>query len=131
MQTPDRHELDAILRLDFNAFVERVFFELKGSTPYLDNFHIAVICSDLIALQRGDFRRLAIALPPRSLKTIIVSVAYVAWLLGQDPSLSIICASYGQQLSDDPARACRQPRPTCRLARTPWRTRVRPACKFV
>ena len=67
---PDRH--------DFIAFVERVLFEIKGAIPYLDNFHIAVICSQIMALERGDFRRLGSALPPRSLKTIIVSVAFVA-----------------------------------------------------
>lgn len=124
MQMPDREEFDALLRLDFNAFVERVFFELKGSTPYLDNFHIAVICSELMALERGDFRRLAIALPPRSLKTIIVSVAYPAWLLGHNPSLSIVCASYGQQLSDDPARMCRQ------VMMSDWYKRLFPGTRF-
>ena len=53
-------------------------------------------------------RRLAIALPPRSLKSIIVSVAYPAWLLGKNPAAKIICASYGQQLADNLARDCRQ-----------------------
>ena len=38
---PDRTEFDAIARLDFNTFVERVFVELNGSEPYLDNFHIS------------------------------------------------------------------------------------------
>ena len=125
MQMPDRHEFDAILRLDLNAFVERTFFEIKVSMPYCDNFHVTVICSDLMALERGDFRRLAVALPPRSLKSIIVSVAFVAWLLGHDPSLSIVCASYGQQLSDDPARLCRQ------VMMSDWYKRLFPATRFV
>ena len=125
MQIPDRHEFEAILRIDFVAFVERVFFEIKGAVPYSDNFHVPVICSNLMALERGDFRRLGIALPPRSLKTIIVSVAYVAWLLGRDPSLSIVCASYGQQLSDDPARLCRQ------VMMSDWYKRLFPGTRFV
>lgn len=29
--TAERHEFEAILRLEFNAFVEGVFFELKGA----------------------------------------------------------------------------------------------------
>ncbi len=107
-QMPDRTEFDAITRLDFNFFVERVFVELNGSEPYLDNFHISLICSELEAVRRGEVRRLAIALPPRSLKSIIVSVAYPAWLLGHDPTTKIICASYGQQLADNLARDCRQ-----------------------
>lgn len=125
MLMPDREEFDAILRVDLNAFVERTFFEIKGAMPYLDNFHVPVICSDLMALHRGDYRRLGIALPPRSLKTIIVSVAFVAWLLGHDPSLSIVCASYGQQLSDDPARLCRQ------VMMSDWYKRLFPGTRFV
>lgn len=108
MLMPSPEEFDALARLDFNVFVERVFVELNGSTPYLDNFHIAATCSELMAVNRGDTRRLAIAMPPRSLKSIIVSVAFPAWLLGHDPSMDILCASYGQQLSEKLARDCRQ-----------------------
>jgi predicted phage terminase large subunit-like protein len=52
-------------------------------------------------------RRLIINLPPRSLKSHSVSVAFVAWLLGHDPSAQVICASYGQELADKHARDCR------------------------
>ena len=105
---PNREEFDAITRLDFNVFVERVFAELNGAEPYLDNWHVSFLCSELEAVRRGDTCRLAIALPPRNLKSIVTSVAYPAWLLGHDPTAKIICASYGQQLADDLARDCRQ-----------------------
>lgn len=105
---PDREEFDAISRLDFNVFIERCFVELNGAEPFLDNWHISYQCSELEAVRRGETRRLAIALPPRNLKSIVTSVAYVAWLLGHDPAIKIICASYGQQLADDLARDCRQ-----------------------
>jgi hypothetical protein len=93
MLTASVEEYDALTRVDFNVFVERVFVELKGSARYLDNFHIAVICAELEAVRLGETRRLAIALPPRSLKSIIVSVAWPAWLLGHNPAFEIICAS--------------------------------------
>ena len=48
-----------------------------------------------------------INVPPRSLKSIAASVAFVAWLLGHEPSARIICASYGQDLADKHARDCR------------------------
>ena len=105
---PSREEFDALTRIDFNVFVERVFGELNGPEPYLDNCHIGVICAELEATRRGEQRRLAIALPPRSLKSIIISVAYPAWLLGHDPTTEIICASYGQQLAESLSRDCRQ-----------------------
>ena len=45
-------------------------------------------------IHQGVNRRLLITQPPRSLKSICVSVAYVAWLLGHDPTRRIIVASY-------------------------------------
>jgi predicted phage terminase large subunit-like protein len=114
-------EYDALTRLDFNVFVERVFAELNGSAPYLDNFHIAAMCAELEEVRLGDLRRLAIALPPRSLKSIVVSVAYPAWLLGHEPTTKIICASYGQQLADSLARNCRQ------VMQSDWYGRLFPA----
>jgi predicted phage terminase large subunit-like protein len=108
MLMPSPDEYDALTRVDFNMFAERVFVELNGSAPYLDNFHIAVMCAELEAVRLGENRRLAIALPPRSLKSIVVSIAYPAWLLGHEPTTQIICASYGQPLADSLGRNCRQ-----------------------
>ena len=42
----------------------------------------------------GEVWRLLINQPPRSLKSICVSVAYVAWLLGHDPTRRVIVVSY-------------------------------------
>ena len=103
-----REEYDALTRTDFNVFVERVFVELNGSESYLDNWHIGLLCAELEGVRRGEVKRLAIALPPRNLKSIVTSVAFPAWLLGNDPAAKIICASYGQQLADNLARDCRQ-----------------------
>ena len=74
-------EFDALTRLDFPAFIERVFHELNPTEPFLDNFHIHVLAAELEAMRRGEQRRLIVNLPPRNTKTIIVSVAFVAWLM--------------------------------------------------
>jgi predicted phage terminase large subunit-like protein len=115
---PDRQEFDALGRIDFNVFVERVYAELNGSEPYFDNFHISSICSDVEAVREGKIKRLAIALPPRSLKSIVISVAFPAWLLGHNPETKIICASYGAQLSEELARDCLQ------VMRSDWYRRL-------
>jgi len=44
--------------------------------------------------------------PPRSLKSLCAT-AFVAFLLGKDPSAQIICASYAQDLADKHASDCR------------------------
>ena len=97
---------------------------MNGPEAYLDNFHIAVICAELMGMERGETQRLAIALPPRSLKSIIVSVAYVAWLLGHHPSLKIICASYSQQLSEKLAWQCRK------VMQSQWYKELFPGTRF-
>jgi predicted phage terminase large subunit-like protein len=121
---PSREEFDAITRLDFNVFVERVFAELNGAEPYHDNWHVSFECSELEAVRRGETCRLAIALPPRNLKSIVASIAFPAWLLGHDPTIQIICASYGQQLADELARDRRQ------VMRSDWYTALFPATRL-
>src|SRR5439155_20275262 len=91
------NDFEALTRLDLPAFIERVFCELNPITPYFDNFHIHVLAAELEAMRRGELVRLIVNLPPRNLKSLIVSVAYVAWLLGHGPVSRIIGVSYGQE----------------------------------
>ena len=60
-----------------------------------------------MALLREQSSRLIINLPPRHLKSLLGSIALPAWLLGHDPSLQIICASYGAELAHKLSRDCR------------------------
>lgn len=124
MLMPTIEEYDALTRLDFNVFVERVFEELNGAAPYLDNFHIAMMCAELEAVRNGVSRRLAISVPPRNLKSIVASVAFPAWMLGHNPHWKIMCASYGLQLSESLGRDCR------RVMLSDWYRRLFPATRF-
>jgi predicted phage terminase large subunit-like protein len=71
-----------------------VFATVSPGETYLHNWHIEAIAYQLMQVHGGNTRRLLINQPPRSLKSICVSVAYVAWLLGHDPCRRIIVASY-------------------------------------
>ncbi|HXN00205.1 MAG TPA: phage terminase large subunit [Candidatus Dormibacteraeota bacterium] len=101
------NEYRAVLRSDFTAFIERSFHELNPTTPFLSNWHIEVIAAELEACRRGQTKRLIINVPPRSLKSHCVSVAFPAWLLGHDPSAQIIAASYAQELASKLSTDCR------------------------
>jgi transposase InsO family protein len=59
------------------------------------------------AVRRGEIKRLIINLPPRCLKSHCASVAFVAWMLGHEPSKHIICASYAQDLANEMAALTR------------------------
>src|ERR1019366_9132562 len=101
------NELRALLRLDLTSFIEKSFRELNPETEFLPNWHIEAIADQLEQCRRGRIKRLIINIPPRSLKSHCVSVAFVAWLLGHNPSAQIICASYAQDLADKHALDCR------------------------
>jgi hypothetical protein len=100
-------EFDALTRSDFQIFVERVYAEFNPGSTFLDNFHIPIITTNLEAVRQGKITRLIFTFPPRSLKSIIVSVAFPAWILGHDPTKKILVASYGQELAEELSRACR------------------------
>jgi predicted phage terminase large subunit-like protein len=93
-------EIDALLRQDFVSFVHRVFQTVAPGEKYLHNWHIDALAYELMRIANGDINRLITTLPPRYLKSIVVSVAYVAWMLGHDPTLRIICVSYSQELAN-------------------------------
>jgi predicted phage terminase large subunit-like protein len=48
----------------------------------------------------GQSKRLVVALPPRHAKTLLVSTAFPAWVLGHNPAAKFLLLSYGQELAD-------------------------------
>jgi predicted phage terminase large subunit-like protein len=103
--TPEEYRL--ILKQDLTSFIERSFLELNPAATFSSNWHLQVLAAKLELCRQGKLRRLIVNLPPRSLKSHSVSVAFVAWMLGHDPAAQIICASYEQDLADKHARDCR------------------------
>jgi predicted phage terminase large subunit-like protein len=99
--------LEAILRTSFSSFIEKVFYTVKPGHRFVPNWHIDVVADLAEQCTRGRLNRLLINLPPRSLKSIIASVALPAFILGHDPTARIICVSYGQTLADDLAKQFR------------------------
>jgi predicted phage terminase large subunit-like protein len=91
--------LAALLRTDLSFFVRKCFQTILPGTQYLPNWHIDAVVHELMRVQSGEVSRLIINQPPRSLKSICVSVAYPAWILGKDPSRRIIVASYSNDFA--------------------------------
>ncbi|NSX83920.1 phage terminase large subunit, partial [Wolbachia endosymbiont of Atemnus politus] len=67
---------------------------------YNDYQYIKVIADRLEAASTGEVRRIIFNMPPRSMKSMCVSVAWPAWILGHRPTARIIVASYSQRLSE-------------------------------
>lgn len=103
---------------DFGVFVQQAFATLYMGTQILPNWHLEAMIHCLEQATEGSMRRLIINLPPRHLKSFLVSVAWPAFILGRDPSAKIICVSYSDDLSRDLSRDFR------RLIESDWYLRV-------
>jgi len=106
-RSTDPSILRAVLRQDPGTFVAKVFQTVSPGDVYLDNWHIDAIVHQLMLVHGGSIRRLIITQPPRSLKSICTSVAFVAWCLGHDPTKRFACASYSLELAATFARQFR------------------------
>lgn len=103
----DQRLLRAALRQDLGTFISKVFSTVSPGDHYLDNWHIDAVAHALIQVYQGKHRRLIITQPPRSLKSICTSVAFVAWAIGHDPSKRFACISYSHELAASFARQFR------------------------
>ena len=104
----------AALSQDLMMFIQQAFQTLHPKQALLVNWHLEAIVHLLEECIEGRRRRVLINLPPRQLKSFIVSVAFPAFLLAFDPSIRIICVSYGEELAYDLARKTR------RLLQSDW-----------
>jgi predicted phage terminase large subunit-like protein len=116
--------VDRLLALDFRSFMMRVFQTVSPADEFEANWHQEAIAWALEEIEFGLNRRLIVNVPPRSLKSIIISIAWVAWLLGQDPRLRIVCISYAGELSAKFARDCRN------VMESAWYRRVFPGTRL-
>jgi predicted phage terminase large subunit-like protein len=91
----------------FKSFLVKSFQTLNPTVNFQDNWHIDLISEYLKEVAASKIKRLIINIPPRSLKSTIVSVAWPAWLLGKDPTKKIIVVSYSQSLSNKHSQDCR------------------------
>jgi predicted phage terminase large subunit-like protein len=99
MPSPSMAYVNAACRKDLVSFVRKVFHVLAPRADFYMNWHICAIVYHLEQVWLGNIKRLIINLPPRSLKSIMCSVAFPAFVLGHDPTKRLIVASYGADLA--------------------------------
>jgi predicted phage terminase large subunit-like protein len=122
MSRPTKAEaLDALLRTRLAAFTQKTFRTVDPGTPYLHNWHVDLISEYLEACTRREVKRLIINIPPRSLKSVSVSIGWPAWLLGKNPSERIVAASYSDRLALKHSVDCRL------VLQSEWYRRVFPS----
>lgn len=99
----EMHEVQSWSLLEFVKF-----YREKEKKVNLDmNWHLEIICQKLEDVFDGKIKRLMINIPPRSLKTEIVSIAFPAWCLGKRNNTKFMGISYSSGLAQDNSSSCR------------------------
>lgn len=89
-------------------FAKRAWPVLEPGREFKDNWHIGFICTHLEAVSRGEIPRLLINVPPRHMKSLLVSVIWPVWDWITTPTRQFLTASYVQKLSTRDALKSRQ-----------------------
>lgn len=116
--------LPALLRQRFDLFLRFAFREIAGNRTFSAGWHIDAIEHQLHRLREGDAKQLIVTIPPRHLKSIMISVAWVAWMLGREPHTRFTCASYALELSEKYARDC------LKIMESAWYRKAFPNVRF-
>jgi len=95
-------------------FTKRAWHTLEGDKPFREGWHIGAICEHLEACTSRQIKRLLINIPPRFMKSMLVSVMWPAWVWLHKANEQFLYASYAQSLST------RDSVHTRRLISSPW-----------
>src|SRR5580700_8988180 len=95
-------------------FVRQAWHVVEPSTPFVPGWHIDAIIEHLEAVSRGQIRNLLINVPPRHMKSLLVSVFWPCWEWITWPERRWLFSSYAASLSTRDSVKCR------RLIESPW-----------
>jgi predicted phage terminase large subunit-like protein len=97
-----------------SEFVRQAWSILEPLTPFVPGWHIDAIIEHLEAVTRGQIRNLLINVPPRHMKSLLVSVLWPAWEWILHPERRWLYSSYAASLSIRDSVKCRT------LIESPW-----------
>ncbi|MNR93464.1 Terminase-like family protein [compost metagenome] len=87
-----------VLEQSLAAYTRRAW-PVVDPADYMHNWHIDCIAEHLEAVTAGQIRRLLINMPPRHMKSILVSVMWPTWCWAKRPELKWLFTAYAQSLS--------------------------------
>lgn len=115
VKLPSLSEVEAELYArSFRRFVRSAWAHVEPGTPFTDGWHIGAIAEHLEAVSKGQIRRIIINIPPRHMKSNLISVMWPAWDWINRPSRRFFTSSYAIELSRRDAVRSRH------LIQSPW-----------
>lgn len=80
-------------------FVIEMWSIVEPTQPFVDGWHIDVICDHLEAVAEFRIPKLIINMPPRHMKSLICAVFFPAWVWLKYPSRKFIYGSYAEAIA--------------------------------
>src|ERR1035437_7108734 len=94
---------DAVLKREAERslynYVRQAWSILEPEAPFMSNWHIEYVVEHLEAVTAGQITRLLINLPPRNMKSLLVSVLWPTWEWIHAPQRRWIFTSYAESLA--------------------------------
>ncbi|NBU69963.1 MAG: hypothetical protein EBS53_00715 [Bacteroidetes bacterium] len=106
--TIPRPAFHALLGQDFKSYVKWCFIQLKGQDAFDEAPYIDYICDRMQIILDQPRQRLLVSLPPRYLKSYLLTIFLPTWLLGHFPQWKVVIVSYSQEVAEEKGRACLQ-----------------------
>lgn len=104
----------ALYSKSFAEYVKGAWPIIEPGTQYVPNWHIDAIAEHLTAVTDGQILRLLINMPPRHMKSSLVSILWPTWTWTRAANKKWMFSSYALSLSIRDSVACR------RLIESPW-----------
>lgn len=124
MASPPQPELLGLLDLDaierelaerhLSDFARQAWHVVEPGTRLSWTWHLDAICDHLEAVTRGEVRNLVINMPPRCMKSLLVSVFWPVWSWLRRPETRWLFSSYAASLAIRDSLKCR------RIIESPW-----------
>jgi len=86
---------------DFARFVRRAWRVLQPNRKLRWSWHYDYLCEHLTMVKERKLLRVIVNVPPRTLKSTIVTIMYPVWVWLTEPSHRFMAASYSAELSTE------------------------------
>lgn len=103
---------------DFAAFAKKAWTILYPTRPLIWSWHYDYLCEMLTLVKRRQILRLIVNVPPRTLKSTLITILYPLWIWLTEPEHSFLTASYSLDLSSEHSVMRRS------LLQSPWFQRL-------
>ena len=103
-----------LCRRSLAYYAKAAWHLVEPGREYVHGWHIDSICEHLEAVTNGQIRNLLINMPPRCMKSSLVSVFWPTWVWTFRPEARWLFSSYAESLSIRDSVKCR------RVIQSPW-----------